>query len=52
MKDTIQQFEELYECFPEVFLKNNEDIGRTNLITMNIDTGDHPPYAKSHTCLL
>ena len=52
MKDTIQQFEELCEHFPEVFSKNSEDIGRTNLITMDIDTGDHPPYAKSHTQLL
>ena len=43
MEDTIQQFEELCECFPEVFSKNSEDIGRTNLITMDIDTGDHPP---------
>ena len=49
MEDTIQQFEESCKCFPEVFLKNSEDIGRTNLITMDIDTGDHPPYAKSHT---
>ena len=54
MEDMIQQFEELCECFPEVFSKNSEDIGRTNLITMDIDTGDHPPppYAKSHTHLL
>ena len=42
-EDTIQRFEELCERFPEVFSKNNEDIGRTNLITMDIDTGDHPP---------
>ena len=53
MEDTIQQFEELCERFPEVFSKNSEDIGRTNLITMDIGTGDHPPpYAKSHTHLL
>ena len=43
MEDTIQQFEELCEHFPEVFSKNSEDIGKTNLITMDIDTGDHPP---------
>ena len=42
-EDTIQQFEELCKRFPEVFSKNSEDIGRTNLITMDIDTGDHPP---------
>ena len=56
-EDTIQQFEELCERFSEVFSKNSKDIGRTNLITMDIDTGDHPPpppptYAKSHTHLL
>ena len=44
MEDTIQQFEELCERFPEVFSKNSEDIGRTNLITMDIGTGDHPPH--------
>ena len=46
MEDTIKQFEELCECFPEVFSKNSEDIGRTNLITMDIDTGDHPPICQ------
>ena len=53
MEDTTQQFEELCKCFPEVFLKNSEDIGRTNLITMDIDTGDFPPphMPKAiHTC--
>ena len=53
MEDAIQQFVELCEHFPEVFLKNSEDIGRTNLITMDIDTGDHPPphMPKAiHTC--
>ena len=49
-EDTIQQFEELCEHFPEVFSKNSEDIGRTNLITMDIDTGDHPHMPKAiHT---
>ena len=45
-EDTAQRFEELCECFPEVFSKNSEDIGRTNLITMDIDTGDHPPICQ------
>ena len=45
-EDTAQRFEELCECFPEVFSKNSEDIGRTNLITMDIDTGDHPPVCQ------
>ena len=41
-----KHFEELCQQFPEVFSTNNEDIGRTNLITMEIDTGDSPPSAK------
>ena len=45
-EDTEQKFEELCECFPEVFSKNSEDIRRMNLITMNIDTGDHPPICQ------
>ena len=44
--DTKKQFEELCSQFPEVFSTNNEDIGHTNLITMDIDTGDSPPSAK------
>ena len=49
-EDTAQRFEELCERFPEVFLKNNEDIGRTNLVTMDTDTGDHPPICQNLTC--
>ena len=45
-EDTAQRFEELYEHFPEVFSKNSEDIGRTNLITVDINTGDHPPICQ------
>ena len=46
-EDTAQKFEELCECFPEVFFsKNSKDIGRTNLITMDINTGDHPPICQ------
>ena len=45
-EDTAQKFEELCERFPEVFSKNGEDIGRTNLITMDIDTGDHTPICQ------
>ena len=29
-----------------MFSRNNEDTGHTNLITMDIDTGDSPPSAK------
>ena len=52
-EDTAQRFEELYEHFPEVFSKNSEDIGRTNLITVDINTGDHPPICqKPYTLVL
>ena len=44
--ETKQRFEDLCKDFPEVFSEHNEDIGRTNLITMDIDTGDSPPSAK------
>ena len=46
-EDTAQKFEELCDCFPEIFLKNSEDIGKKNLITMDIDTGDHPPICQN-----
>ena len=45
-KDTKKHFKELCQTFPEVFSTSNEDIGRTNLITMDIDTGDSPPLAQ------
>ena len=45
-EDTAQRFEELCDRFPEIFSKNSEDIGKTNLITIDIDTGDHPPLCQ------
>ena len=44
--DTKKWFKEICSQFPEVFSTNNEDIGHTNLITMDIDTSDSPPSAK------
>ena len=44
--DTKKHFEDLCSQFPEVFSTNNKDIGHTNLITMDIDTGDSPPSKK------
>ena len=38
--------EELCEKYPTIFSKGNEDIGRTQLITMDIDTGDSPPVSS------
>ena len=44
--DNKQQFEELNAKYPEVFSLNNEDIGHTQLVTMDIDTGDSPPVCQ------
>ena len=38
--DIRQKFEELCEEYGEAFSKNNEDIGRTKLVKINIDTKD------------
>ena len=35
-------FDALCEKYPKVFSKGNEDIGRTQLVTMDIDMGDSP----------
>ena len=37
---TKKEFEELKTKYPKVFSLNNEDIGHTQLVTMDIDTGD------------
>ena len=50
--DIRQKFEELCEEYREAFARNNEDIGRTKLVKMDIDTGDSPPEVQDHThCL-
>ena len=41
-----QKFEELCKEYGEAFSKNNEDIGRTKLVKMDIDTGDSPPVSS------
>ena len=45
-EDTAQRFEEFCDRFPEIFVKSSEGIGKTNLITMDIDIGDHPPICQ------
>ena len=48
IKDSTRvSFEELCEQQHEAFSKNNKDIGRTQLIEMEIDTGDSLPVAQS-----
>ena len=39
-------FDALCEKYLKVFSKGNEDIGRTQLVTMDIDTGDSPWLAQ------
>ena len=43
---TRPAFDALCEEYPKVFSKGNEDIGRTQLVTMDIDTGDSPPVSS------
>ena len=43
---TRSAFDALCEKYPKVFSKGNEDIGRTQLVTMDIDTGDSPPASS------
>ena len=45
-EETRHQFEELKAKYPKVFSLNNEDIGHTQLVTMDIDTGDSPPVCQ------
>ena len=44
--DIHQRFEELCEEYGEAFSKHNEDITRTKLVKMDIDTGDSPSISS------
>ena len=44
--DVHQRFEELCEEYGQVFSKHNEDIGRTKLVKMDVDTADSPPVSS------
>ena len=51
--DIRQKFKELCDEYGEAFSKNNEDIGRTKLVKMDIDTGDSPLVSsRPYTLLL
>ena len=43
---TRSAFDALCDKYPKVFSKGNEDIGRTQLVTMDIDTGDSQPVSS------
>ena len=45
-EETKLEFEKLKADYPEVFSLNNQDIGRTQLVTMHVDTGDSPPICQ------
>ena len=44
--ETRERFEKLKGKYPKVFSMNSEDTGRTNLVTMHMDTGDNPPICQ------
>ena len=44
---TRKSFEQLCDEYNDIFSKNNQDIGKTTLIEMEIDTGDSLPVAQS-----
>ena len=43
---TQQAFDELCRKYGDIFSKNSGDIGKTMLVEMEIDTGNHPPIAS------
>ena len=48
VKDSTRaEFERICEKREQAFSKNNKDIGKTQLIEMEIDTGEHLPVAQS-----
>ena len=44
--DICQRFEELCDEYGQAFSKHNEDIGRTKLVKMDVDTGDRSPVSS------
>ena len=41
-----KDFDDLCQEFDDIFSKSSTDIGRIPLLTMDIDTGDHPPMTQ------
>ena len=41
-----EKFEALCRQYDDVFSKDSTDLGRSPLLTMEIDTGDHPPITQ------
>ena len=40
------QFDDLCDCFKDIISQGSDDIGKTLLVEMDIDTGDSPPIAS------
>ena len=50
---TQKAFDKLCEKYDDIISKNSGDIGKTMLVEMEIETGNHPPIAsKPYTLLL
>ena len=45
-EETRQEFNKLCDQFDDIISKGSDDIGKTLLVEMDIDTGDFPPIAS------
>ena len=45
-EETRQEFNKLCDQFDDIISKGSDDIGKTLLVEMDIDTGDSPPIAS------
>ena len=45
-EEDLQQFKEVCKEYDDIFSKDSTDIGRTPLVTMEIDMGDSPPITQ------
>ena len=49
-RQTQRAFKKLCECYEKIISKNSDDIGKTMLVQMEIDTGNHSPIpSKPYT---
>ena len=44
--ENLQMFKDLCEKYEDILSKDSTDIGRTPLVTMEIDTRDSPPISQ------
>ena len=52
-QETRQEFKKLWDRFNDIIYKGSDDIGKTLLVEMDIDTGDSPPItSKPYTLSL